>query len=133
MPISVTRSGRAEGSQTTAATSAEVAGLRRQLEAISRQITGLQEQLTRMASAGKEAAPATSVATVDPEACSGCGSCETACPEEAIRVEDKVAAVAAEECTGCGECVEACPDNAIAMVACEGDSPADLSTERSST
>ncbi|MFA6107570.1 MAG: 4Fe-4S dicluster domain-containing protein [Candidatus Latescibacterota bacterium] len=95
---------------------------------ISRQITDLQEQLSRMASAGEEDAPASSVAAVDPEACGGCGACESACPEGAIRVEDKVATVAADECTGCGQCVEACPDNAIAMVARDGGPSVDPST-----
>lgn len=130
MPISVTRSGRAEGPQTTAATSAEVAGLRRQLEAISRQITGLQEQLSRLEISRRAEAFVPPVAAVDPEACGGCGACESACLEEAIRVEDKVAVVAADECTGCGQCVDACPDNAIAMIAREGDSAVNPPAEK---
>ena len=52
--------------------------------------------------------------TIDPEICTGCGSCEDACPYEAIEVVDGLAVVG-EACTLCGSCVEACPVEAITM------------------
>ncbi|NLB79404.1 MAG: 4Fe-4S binding protein [Clostridiaceae bacterium] len=53
-------------------------------------------------------------AKVDPEKCSGCGSCVDVCPVEAITVND-VAVVDPEECTDCGSCVDECPEEAIEL------------------
>lgn len=65
-------------------------------------------------------------ATVDTDACSGCGVCETICPFLAIEMEyaekektssdaKRVAAVKDALCQGCGACVAACPTGAIRM------------------
>ena len=54
-------------------------------------------------------------ARVDPEKCTGCGSCVDVCPNEAISLEDDVAKVNEEECTDCGDCVEECPEGAITL------------------
>lgn len=53
-------------------------------------------------------------AKVDPEKCTGCGSCADVCPTEAITVDD-VAVVDANECTECGSCVDECPQEAIVL------------------
>lgn len=55
-------------------------------------------------------------AKVDPEKCSGCGSCVDVCPTEAITLEDDVAVVDPEECTDCASCVDECPEEAIELV-----------------
>ena len=52
--------------------------------------------------------------TVDEEKCTGCGSCEEACPVEAIKV-DKKAKVDEENCIDCGTCVDECPEGAITL------------------
>lgn len=45
-------------------------------------------------------------------ACTGCGACETACPEDIIEIADGHVAVdfTRGECTFCGACAEACPE-----------------------
>jgi Fe-S-cluster-containing hydrogenase component 2 len=54
------------------------------------------------------------VAKVKAEDCVGCGLCEDACPEGAIKVDD-VAVVDAKKCKDCGKCVDECPNSAIAL------------------
>ena len=53
-------------------------------------------------------------AKVNADKCSGCASCESACPVECIKVND-VAVVDAGECTECGSCVDECPEEAITL------------------
>jgi electron transport complex protein RnfB len=49
--------------------------------------------------------------------CLGLGSCERACPFDAIHVkEDGVAVVDRDKCTGCTKCVKSCPHELISMV-----------------
>jgi heterodisulfide reductase subunit A len=56
-------------------------------------------------------------AEVDPEKCSGCGTCELVCPYKAISLKAmpdyKIAEVNAVLCKGCGTCVATCPSRAI--------------------
>jgi heterodisulfide reductase subunit A len=57
------------------------------------------------------------VATVDPDKCTWCGKCETACPYGAIEKLSlngrEVASISEAGCKGCGGCVPICPENAI--------------------
>jgi heterodisulfide reductase subunit A len=57
------------------------------------------------------------VATVDADACTWCGACETTCPYDAISkvpLDGKeIASIATTSCKGCGGCVPVCPANAI--------------------
>ena len=48
--------------------------------------------------------------------CLGFGSCQTVCPENAIRVVGGVAVVNRAKCVGCGLCVKACPRGLIELV-----------------
>ncbi len=50
---------------------------------------------------------------IDPEKCTGCGTCEGGCPVEAIKVENKKAVVDKEICVDCGTCIDECPEKAI--------------------
>lgn len=51
---------------------------------------------------------------LDPEACVGCGACETVCPHGVIAVTEKKAAVVDRDgCIECGACATNCPTNAI--------------------
>lgn len=49
-------------------------------------------------------------------ACVGLGTCERACPFDAIHVVDGVAKVDSEKCTACKKCVAACPQHIIDIV-----------------
>jgi NAD-dependent dihydropyrimidine dehydrogenase PreA subunit len=53
-------------------------------------------------------------AVIDKEKCTGCGSCESCCPVEAITMDGDVAVVS-DECIDCGACVDECPLEAIEM------------------
>ena len=48
--------------------------------------------------------------------CLGFGSCQAACPQNAIRVVNGVAVVDRNLCVGCGLCVKACPRGLIELV-----------------
>jgi ferredoxin len=56
-------------------------------------------------------------AAADPEACSGCGTCEKRCQVQAVRVSKttRTAQVDRSRCIGCGLCVPACPENALTL------------------
>ena len=54
-------------------------------------------------------------AKVDEEKCTGCETCVSECPSEAIKMVDEKARVNEEECIDCGVCVDACPEEAINM------------------
>lgn len=55
---------------------------------------------------------------IDPNLCSGCGACTTACPEGDIlkMVNHKAMLVHPSKCVGHGECEKACPMSAIKLV-----------------
>jgi Fe-S-cluster-containing hydrogenase component 2 len=54
-------------------------------------------------------------AKVDEEKCTGCESCVTECPSEAIKMASEKALIDEENCIDCGVCVDACPEEAIEM------------------
>ena len=55
-------------------------------------------------------------AEVDPEKCSGCGTCILICPFGAISKDERGIAVVNEVlCKGCGSCAASCPERAIKM------------------
>jgi len=58
-------------------------------------------------------------ASVDKDACSGCGICASLCPYEAIEVRREegngAAHLNAALCRGCGVCAAACPSGAISV------------------
>ncbi len=61
------------------------------------------------------------VAVIDPESCTGCEVCTTACPFAAISLVDrdgggKLATIDAAACKGCGGCVPVCPEDAIDLL-----------------
>jgi Pyruvate/2-oxoacid:ferredoxin oxidoreductase delta subunit len=56
------------------------------------------------------------LSVVDPDACTGCGTCEDRCPTEAIVVNDEGKAQVTEGyCFGCGVCARFCPEDAISL------------------
>jgi Fe-S-cluster-containing hydrogenase component 2 len=54
-------------------------------------------------------------AKVDEEKCTGCETCVSECPSEAISMNNDKAVVDEEACIDCGVCVDACPEEAISM------------------
>jgi Na+-translocating ferredoxin:NAD+ oxidoreductase subunit B len=57
-------------------------------------------------------------ASVDADACSGCGTCIERCEVDAVTVDnpDGVATVNSNRCIGCGNCVSTCPSEAIRLM-----------------
>ncbi len=56
------------------------------------------------------------LSVIDPEECTGCGTCVERCPMDAITLGDDGKAVRDENsCFGCGVCARFCPANAIAL------------------
>ena len=55
------------------------------------------------------------VASVDETRCTGCQTCLTVCPYDAISRDEArgIAVISEARCTGCGTCAAACPSNAI--------------------
>ncbi len=60
------------------------------------------------------------VAIVEPETCTACGDCLTACPYDAISMAEEgdrhFAVISPTGCKGCGGCVPICPENAIDLL-----------------
>ena len=54
-------------------------------------------------------------AKIEEEKCTGCESCVSECPSEAIKMVNGKAFVEADQCVDCGVCVDACPVEAITM------------------
>ena len=54
-------------------------------------------------------------AKVDEAKCTGCETCVSECPSEAISMSDEKAVVDSEACIDCGVCVDACPEEAISL------------------
>jgi ferredoxin len=55
------------------------------------------------------------VASLDREACVGCGACLERCQMEALHLEDDQASLDLERCIGCGLCVTTCPSGALSL------------------
>ncbi|NCF68734.1 MAG: 4Fe-4S dicluster domain-containing protein [Chloroflexi bacterium] len=54
-------------------------------------------------------------AKVDPELCTGLGTCVDRCPMEAVKMEGGLASVNMARCIGCGLCVPTCAEEAIIL------------------
>jgi len=56
------------------------------------------------------------LSVIDPQACSGCGTCVDWCPTDAIALNDDGIAQREESaCLGCGVCSRFCPEEAISL------------------
>lgn len=56
------------------------------------------------------------LAVVDPEVCTGCGTCSTKCHTSAAFIDvDGIAQIKTDRCIGCGVCASFCPENAIRL------------------
>ncbi|MBB3186506.1 4Fe-4S binding protein [Microbacter margulisiae] len=50
---------------------------------------------------------------IQPEKCTGCGTCVSICPTDAIRLMQGKAFIEEALCRNCRKCVRMCPENAI--------------------
>lgn len=66
---------------------------------------------------------------IDPETCTGCESCNPACPFGALSMQEGIAVVD-ERCTFCGACVDVCPVGAITLEKDEKAAAADAGAYR---
>ncbi len=48
--------------------------------------------------------------------CLGCGDCERVCPENAVKITDRLSKVNPDACISCGACIEACPKHIIERI-----------------
>jgi dissimilatory sulfite reductase (desulfoviridin) alpha/beta subunit len=48
--------------------------------------------------------------------CSGCGMCEQACKEDALKLTDGAPHIDGRRCIGCSDCVRACQNDALAVI-----------------
>ena len=54
-------------------------------------------------------------AKVDVGKCTGCESCVSECPSEAIKIADQKACIDEDACVDCGVCIDACEAEAISL------------------
>jgi len=52
---------------------------------------------------------------VDPDLCTGCGTCVDRCQMKAITLIDDICSIERKRCIGCGNCVAICPSEAIRL------------------
>jgi uncharacterized Fe-S center protein len=62
---------------------------------------------------GKLAMHADVKPSMDPDKCTGCGTCADWCPADAITIAGEHAVIDHETCIGCGECVAVCRTGAV--------------------
>jgi NAD-dependent dihydropyrimidine dehydrogenase PreA subunit len=55
------------------------------------------------------------LAAVDPETCSGCGTCVTRCQMDAVHLVDEKSVIDRERCIGCGLCISTCPTESLRL------------------
>lgn len=55
------------------------------------------------------------IATLDQEACIGCGVCESRCQMDALHIHDDKAVLDEKKCIGCGLCVSTCLSGALTL------------------
>jgi electron transport complex protein RnfB len=55
-------------------------------------------------------------AEVDPELCTGCGTCVERCQLNALEIINDKSSVNLNKCIGCGNCVQICPSEAIQLI-----------------
>jgi len=56
--------------------------------------------------------------TLDKDSCAQCSACVSACPKEAISLDDSdYPVVDAAKCDDCGTCIDTCPTEALKKMA----------------
>ncbi len=57
------------------------------------------------------------LSVIDPDLCTGCGTCVERCPMDAIEITDAgIAKRVAASCFGCGICARFCPEEAVSLL-----------------
>lgn len=70
-------------------------------------------------------------AEVNPENCTGCGTCEERCQVNAVSIDESlnVSRVNLDRCLGCGNCITSCPSEAISLIKKEEETVPPVDTE----
>jgi len=93
-------------------------GRGQQIQALKEQARAIEDRLSslymRISELEHGFTPSAYKASVDPDTCVGCGTCQEVCPASAISVKE-IARVDPKRCIGCGWCVERCPSGALAL------------------
>jgi electron transport complex protein RnfB len=55
------------------------------------------------------------IASLNPDTCTGCGTCIDRCQTQALRLEAEKAVLNADRCIGCGLCVSTCPTGSLTL------------------
>jgi len=53
---------------------------------------------------------------MNPDTCTGCGTCIDRCQTQALRLEADKAVLDADRCIGCGLCVSTCPTGSLTLM-----------------
>lgn len=93
-------------------TEKELAALEEQAQAMARQLEAVNDRIGQLQR--QQHKERRLVAAVHEDRCDACGACVSACPTDAITL-DQVAVIDQQLCTGCGECIPECPQEAITL------------------
>ena len=98
--------------KTDAGRGQQIQALKEQAQAVEARLSSLYKRIGELEHGFT---PSALKASVDPDTCVGCGTCQEVCSAGAISVKE-IARVDPKRCIGCGCCVEQCPMGALALL-----------------
>jgi len=110
-PFQLPREGTKLPTKTNAGRGQQIQALKEQAQAVEVRLSSLYKRIGEFEHGFT---PSAFKASVDPDTCVGCGTCQEVCPAGAISVKE-IARVDLKRCIGCGCCVERCPMGALAL------------------